>query len=521
MIRVIDLFAGPGGLSEGISAFKRDDEEPLFKIALSIEKDQYAQQTLELRSFVRQFSPDSLPPEYYDYLRGEISKEYLFACHQEKADRAKREAWLAELGVTDAVEVDQRITEALGKSKQQDKWMLIGGPPCQAYSIVGRSRYAKIWRDDPEKRENDERHFLYKEYLRILAAHHPPVFVMENVKGLLSSKVSGTRIAGLIFDDLKEPSRAFDTSYERIRYNLYSFVSERKGETLFGEPSSQPKEFVIRCEKYGIPQARHRVIILGIRSDLNARIRPLNPEKPTSLSSLIYDLPKLRSGISRATDSAEQWKSALQMLPANGFLPEKTIDVNVFEEIKIQLDSIRDDLSRGGEFIPLSESTAPSFEKEWFCDPRLKGVCNHYARSHMVTDLYRYLFASCYAKVKKRSPKLSDYPETLLPDHDNVNEGINDNKFSDRFRVQLTDRPATTITSHISKDGHYFIHPDPSQCRSLTVREAARLQTFPDNYLFVGSRTEQYKQVGNAVPPLLAHKLAERIYRLFQDAELE
>jgi DNA (cytosine-5)-methyltransferase 1 len=130
-----------------------------------------------------------------------------------------------------------------------------------------------------------------------------------------------------------------------------------------------------------------------------------------------------------------------------------------------------------------------------------------------VQDLKRYLFAAKFARKYGFSPKLRDYQrysEALLPDHANAKSG----KFSDRFRVQLEDSPATTVTSHISKDGHYFIHYDPSQCRSFTVREAARIQTFPDNYIFCGSRTAQYHQVGNAVPPFLAKKLAEVVYHI-------
>jgi DNA (cytosine-5)-methyltransferase 1 len=134
----------------------------------------------------------------------------------------------------------------------------------------------------------------------------------------------------------------------------------------------------------------------------------------------------------------------------------------------------------------------------------------------MDSDLWRYFFLACYAAVHKKSPNLSDFPASLLPNHDNVKKVKGkDLIFKDRFRVQVRSKPATTVTSHIGKDGHYFIHPDPLQCRSLTVREAARLQTFPDNYFFSGPTTKQYQQVGNAVPPLLARQIAAVVYNLF------
>lgn len=184
-------------------------------------------------------------------------------------------------------------------------------------------------------------------------------------------------------------------------------------------------------------------------------------------------------------------------------------------EMNLALGDAADLSMTGGRFTKrsrLSFQGLPPALASWFQDERLEGVSQHETRAHMRSDLHRYLFAACFARAFERTPKLPDYPADLLPNHWNV--GSDSTPFLDRFRVQLGSMPSTTVVSHICKDGHYYIHPDPSQCRSLTVREAARLQTFPDNYFFEGSRTEQYVQVGNAVPPFLANQLGQVVFDL-------
>src|SRR5947209_1773432 len=191
MIPVLDLFAGPGGLGEGFSAWRTERGEPLFRIVLSIEKEPFARETLKLRSFFRQFSTSDVPEEYYDHLRGKLERDDLYRRFPAEAQKADSEAWNAELGdyrKFRAAKIDERICNALSGA---DDWILIGGPPCQVYSVAGRSRVIPV---DPEKYEKDRRHFLYKAYLRIIAEHRPPVFVMENVRGILTAEVGGKPI---------------------------------------------------------------------------------------------------------------------------------------------------------------------------------------------------------------------------------------------------------------------------------------------------------------------------------------
>jgi DNA (cytosine-5)-methyltransferase 1 len=505
-IPVIDLFAGPGGLSEGFASCENSRGDRPFHIGLSIEKDPIAHLTLELRAFFRQFPAGKAPAEYYQYLRNPSpeGRAELLRAFPKEAAAAAHEAWNTELGGVDVADLDDRIRKARGSS---DNWIVIGGPPCQAYSLVGRSRRGGISAED-------KRVHLYKEYLRILAEHQPPVFVMENVTGLLSAKLDGNLIFDRMQADLSAPTHALGRRGQSVKYEIRSLVKPR--DQLFKSDHADPRRFVIRSEHYGIPQSRHRVILLGVRSDLaNRPSDTLEPQNSIDLKDVLDVLPRVRSGVSRGDDSPDSWKEIIRSSVSSRWF--RTANGALSDELRQRLQRNSDAIplpraDRGAEF--LNCDAEPTYRSDWYCDKRLPGVCNHSTRSHIPDDLHRYFFAATYASVEKSSPSLANFPPALLPLHNNVEKGVGTGHFGDRFRVQISGRPATTITSHIAKDGHYYIHYDPKQCRSFTVREAARIQTFPDNYFFCGNRTQQYHQVGNAVPPLLARQISEVVLKL-------
>ena len=496
-IPVVDIFAGPGGLGEGFAGFVDETGRAAFRVALSIEKDSQARETLRLRSFYRSFKHrEDVPDAYFQHLRGKLSIEDLFAAFPEQANAANAEAWCAELGKESEAEIDRRVVEARGGVSE---WVLIGGPPCQAYSLVGRAR------NGHKKNQADERHFLYRQYLRILRRHRPVAFVMENVKGLLSARVGQVNIVSRILQDLREAG-----------YKLYALSASQR--PFSEEFDTQPSDFIIRCEDYGVPQARHRLIIVGFRDDANLpaphRLEKVEPR--ATVAQALAGLPELRSRLSArsGTDSSESWVSAI-----HGTISKQLIDAcrttqpQLAARLIEHLGYLADSNPSGSEFLShaVSKHRKNTALWDWWYQPRLRGVCNHVARSHMTEDLGRYFYAACFTEVIGRSPLVRDFPSSLTPKHGNIDRRKKSHDFADRFRVQRSDAPSSTVTAHIAKDGHYFIHPDPRQCRSLTVREAARLQTFPDDYLFTGNRTSQYQQVGNAVPPFLALQIASSI----------
>lgn len=373
--KVIDVFAGPGGLGEGFAAFGHGAEKPSFKLALSIEKDPSAHSTFTLRSFYRQFDQEKIPKEYWSYAKGEIDKAELFKLYPRQAKAAAEEAQCIELGKTSHQEVRKLISQRLNGS---DKWVLVGGPPCQAYSLVGRARMRST---NPDF-EDDVRHFLYKEYLRIIADHRPPVFVMENVKGILSAQHSGKKIIGSILSDPRKPDMAVNGRSSDLGYRLFSLVDNKPPEKC------EPEDFLVKAEKYGIPQARHRMLILGIREDIHITPETLQTSEATTVAQAIGDLPKIRSTVSKEPDTLDLWREILGSITSeawyrkgrsNGLSP-------TVEKIDKALVSIqRRELKAGAE--TMSYTGSPKIYPGWYrhgCDGV---VIYHVGRDYMRSDL--------------------------------------------------------------------------------------------------------------------------------------
>lgn len=391
----IDLFAGCGGLSEG---FYQEGFYPL----LHLEIDENACKTLKTRM------------KFYGYEQNHINKSVL--CADITADNILEQ-------------IDARI--------DADPDIIIGGPPCQAFSTVGRAQ-------DPNGMQNDPRNFLFESYMKILNNYLPKIFIFENVKGLLTAHPQGLNIYQLIMDKMEE-------NYNIIR---------------------DPKITLLNAANYGVPQERERLIIIGIRKDIDFDIQLLY-----SLIKKTHYLPgQEKKGLKKFITVKDAIDDLPKLLPGEG---EEIID---FCELK------------WNDF--LREIRKPTFKK----------LYNHTARKHNLLDRERYRILS-----ENGGWQLKDL-QKVRPDlihHDPKH-------FGNRYTVQVYDLPGKTIVAHLYKDGNLFIHPDPNQERTFTVREAARIQSFPDDFFFEGARTSQFKQVGNAVPPLLAKSCAHAIKKVLK-----
>ncbi len=514
-INVIDIFAGPGGLGEGFHGFADAKGNHPFRIIISAEMEKNAHATLSMRALSRLISDrgDLSDIRRLRALEAALSNSNNTDVGHFADQLGLKSAWddisrkilNIELGTCSG---DQALIAAMKATpKGNERLVVIGGPPCQAYSLAGRVRNRG---KADYKPESDPRHFLYRQYLTLLSERRPDAFVMENVKGILSSRIAGEPIFPKILSDLSDPNRALRKRSDGARYRFLALTPRHGSRDLF-DAAAIPADFVVRAEDHGVPQARHRVIIVGIRDDIDvpdefsATISDSEPMR--TAGEVLGDLPPLRSGVNERGETRDNWLATVNEARNDLLAITRGIDRGLSAYLKTIVFDNR--LSRNSSRYILRKSS--SFVKRWYrseIDPGL--IHNHETRTHMKGDLMRYLYFSSFAAIHGRSPTSSNVPDALAPNHANWTTG----DFADRFRVVLPDKPSGTVTSHLGKDGHQFIHWIASQCRSLTVREAARLQTFPDDYLFLGPRTSQYTQVGNAVPPYLARKIAKLIFNL-------
>lgn len=464
--QIIDLFAGAGGLSSGLM----DDSD---EVVCAVELNADAIESYRAHIVQHQFGEK---PEFGRTGRNagvRITDAYKTTSAWKASEQIAQQV---RLGVTTAREILDCVPFDANKMT-----MLVGGPPCQAYSLAGR---VKNKSKDGYLPELDERHFLYKAYLDFILSVNPEVFILENVKGMTSSKIEGRRVFSQILNDLSNPLLATKKTIKKSSqcYKIYS-VSNPEIPFVSGmDPDSfSTDHFLLRGEDFGLPQTRHRIFLVGVREDI--KFTPAKIDRAThqtSAGSVIKDLPHLRSRFSK-DDSFDSWHKYL---------------CNTLQELVLKARALSD-----AKLLDTLEKTLDqlSVVNEWV-DRNELSIANHNCRKHMQTDIARYclLSASSVGSSAQSKTILNNYG--LSPNHKNWNTGY----FSDRFKVVRNDAPSGTITSHIAKDGHYFIHPDPVQARSLSVREAARIQTFDDDHIFLGTVTSQYTQVGNAVPPALA-----------------
>jgi len=399
----IDLFAGAGGLSEG---FIREGFNPVAHVEMNKE----ASDTLKTRLAFHCLSHNNKLDKYNSYLKSKITKDELW-------NSIPSTIISSVINIEITKQTIESIFDSIDKQLDFQKVdLIIGGPPCQAYSLVGRSR-------DPNKMNGDKRNYLFRYYAEFLRRYKPKYFVFENVLGLLT--------AG---------------SQKYLREML----------ALFEQVGYSVDYKVLNAEEYGVLQKRRRVIIIGRRGKSKFEFPELLVvENNWQIGKdLFADLPKLNPGQ----------------------------EMNIAKYTKVVNDYQKITEIRGG-----NEFTT-----------------QHITRFHNERDLEIYSIAVDRWLNKKERLKYNDLPKRLQS-HNNTEA------FLDRYKVVDPLGHSHTVVAHISKDGHYYIYPDSRQIRSISVREAARIQSFADDYFFEGGRTAAFKQIGNAVPPLMANAIAKAI----------
>lgn len=330
--------------------------------------------------------------------------------------------------------------------------VIIGGPPCQGFSTIGRVKIASLARMGVWNLNNnhprfieDPRNALYREFIRIVRALEPKIIVMENVPGMMSYR------NGEIVQEIRD-------DFKRIGYK-----TEAK---------------VLNAVWFGVPQVKKRIFFIGTK---------------LKGAEIVWPEPKYAElGDERVSgeNHAVEWKklrSPITVWEAIGDLPEPIQGKQSLADQEIEYDK------------------KPFSDYQKWAQKGSSKVHNHITRQHSERDIIAF-------NAMKEGKWWRDLPEKIKKLY-----GYRDDIFHDKMKRLRSDRPSWTVVAHLCKDGYMYIHP--KQPRSITVREAARLQSFPDRFIFRGSRTDQFKQVGNAVPPLLARAVAESVRRMLKAAE--
>lgn len=409
----IDLFAGAGGLSEG---FVRQGFNPI----AHVEMNKSACETLKTRVVYHHLKEINQLDIYYKYLKKEINRsEFWQSIAQDKLKSVINSE------ISDNT-IENIFIQIDGQLNNQKVDVIIGGPPCQAYSVIGRAR-------DPQNMDDDPRNYLYKLYVQFLDRYKPKMFVFENVPGILSAKKG------------EEEETYFEKIQKAIKSVGYNFDYK-----------------ILNAKDFGVLQDRKRVILIGWRDELSLDYPDFEPSMLNGeiLKDLFADLSFLRPG--------EKELISYYKKPTNDYLENSHI--------------------RNG----------------------LPFTTQHIARPNNERDLQIYKIAlELWLKEKKRL-NYKDLPSELQT-HKNLHS------FQNRFQVVNPNGVSHTVVAHISCDGHYYIYPDLKQIRSISLREAARIQSFPDDFFFEGERTAAFKQIGNAVPPLMGEGIACEIKKMIEN----
>lgn len=412
MINVIDLFAGCGGLTEG---FKQSGH---YDCLACVEWEKAPCDTLRHRMKTKW---------KYDNA-DEIVLRFDIQRTEELIDGWNDEKYGNSIG----------LDSLINKTKKNVD-LIIGGPPCQAYSIAGRIR-------DENGMRYDYRNYLFESYVKLVKHYKPKAFVFENVPGMLSARPA---------DGTKLVSEMIHQQFSEVGYVLINDLNK----------------VVIDFTEYGVPQNRNRVIILGLNKNYYGK-------------------------------SAE---SILEKFYSEA-LPQKKV---------AKKSTVRDAIGNLPKIYPLEEPIRINGKQFSHLPKKEPEISNHTARYSNKRDIE--IFRILGADIESGENKYTSIEalKKLYTQTTGKKSKVH------KYYVLRWDEQSNTIPAHLYKDGLRHIHPDPKQARSISVREAARLQTFPDDFVFVTETANDYKMIGNAVPPLFSKKLAECIWELLFENRAE